>query len=488
MNVHDNIYEIIQELNIENGSNYKISVLKKYQENKLLEKVLAMTLDRVAFTYGATLKQIDKFPPIESNDFKQDLDLALDLLNDQICSRELTGHAGYQFISNLIAAQTEQNQLILRCIINRDLRINIGKTQINKVWKNLITKPAYMRCGVFGPKTQKHVQFPAPIQLKADGTYREFSVLNENVECRSRSGEEYNYPLFNEDLSQAKNGVYNGELTVVLTVQLLALITPKIQKLDKKNGTDLLGEITQAYQEHKDQNREYILPRSLGNGLINSDEIPHENIKLELWDFITHDEYDSARLKLKNTTKYSERFENLQSVLSQINNQMIRLIPYKIVNNVAEALKQCSEWMNDGYEGGVLKDWNMVFKDGTSNQQLKMKLIVEAEVRCIGYREGRVGTKREGKIGSLQFATDDGNVKGYCSGFSDEELDEFSENFDTMCKDRIMSVQFNDLTKGRSNDYYALSHPRFDEWRNDKDETDTLERIFELRDMAMCLS
>jgi hypothetical protein len=49
-------------------------------------------------------------------------------------------------------------------------------------------------------------------------------------------------------------------------------------------------------------------------------------------------------------------------------------------------------------------------------------------------------------------------------------------------------VQFNDLTKAEGNDYYALSHPRFIEIRSDKDETDTLEKVQMLREMAMDLT
>ena len=50
---------------------------------------------------------------------------------------------------------------------------------------------------------------------------------------------------------------------------------------------------------------------------------------------------------------------------------------------------------------------------------------------------------------------------------------------------KVLSVQFNDLTKAEGNDFYALSHPRFVEWRiADKDETDSLEKAFKLRDMA----
>ena len=53
---------------------------------------------------------------------------------------------------------------------------------------------------------------------------------------------------------------------------------------------------------------------------------------------------------------------------------------------------------------------------------------------------------------------------------------------------KVLSVQFNDLTKAEGNDFYALSHPAFICFRDDKDETDTLEKAFKLRDMARSLA
>ena len=49
--------------------------------------------------------------------------------------------------------------------------------------------------------------------------------------------------------------------------------------------------------------------------------------------------------------------------------------------------------MNKGLEGGVLKDKNLVFKNGTSNQQLKIKLKVDADLRVLGFLKGTKGTK-----------------------------------------------------------------------------------------------
>lgn len=49
----------------------------------------------------------------------------------------------------------------------------------------------------------------------------------------------------------------------------------------------------------------------------------------------------------------------------------------------------------------------------------------------------------------------------------------------------------NDITKARDSETFALSHPRYDEIRTDKNSTDTLEtleRALELKEIAMELS
>jgi len=51
----------------------------------------------------------------------------------------------------------------------------------------------------------------------------------------------------------------------------------------------------------------------------------------------------------------------------------------------------------------------------------------------------------------------------------------------------VMTLTCSDITRGRSNEHYALSHPRFVELRTDKTETDTLERIMETKQMAMAV-
>ena len=445
------IHGILAELNESNSTLHKIAVLKKHADNDLLKRVLKMTYDKVVHTYGVTVPQIEKFTP-RPLDMAVGLEFALDFLQYTIGHREVTGHEALQQTSNAIGALSPDDADLLRKVITRDLRVNIGRTQINKVWKDLIVKPAYMRCGVYGPKTSKNIKFPAVVQLKADGTYREFSVMGGLVESRSRSGESYEYPVLFETLGSYPDGIYTGELTV-------------------RGETD----------------------RAKGNGMINSDDPPHEDILLDLWDYISHEEYELARRKdRKNpcTTGYGVRLTAVRSIIfdnKEMGGKNVRLIRTHLVDSIAEALKVTSDYMSKGFEGTILKDLSGVFKDGTSKHQLKLKLEIDAEVRIVGFQAGTVGTKREGKIGSIIFENDERTIRGRASGFSDKQMLEFTATQDSLLG-KIMTVQFNDLTQADGNDYWALSHPRFIEVRDDKDSTDTLERVQALRDMAMELS
>ena len=165
----------------------------------------------------------------------------------------------------------------------------------------------------------------------------------------------------------------------------------------------------------------------------------------------------------------------------------IQLIETRVVRSVKQALEIVSNWMKQGLEGGILKDPNNIFIDHTSPTQLKLKLEIDADMRCTGFYEGTPGTKREKTFGGITYENDEGTVKGRTSGFTDAQLEDFNSRRDELIG-KVFTIQFNDITKARDSSTWALSHPRFIEWRNDKDETDTLERLQELKQMAMELA
>lgn len=428
--------DILNELNESNSSNYKLDILKKYKDNSELKKLLELTYNRNKYNFNVSKNCIIKDNPsiLESNGSKtvDEVLSALEILG----GGTIRGNEAHQFVCNHLKCLDNDNKEIFLNVLGRDLKIGLNVKSINKVFKNLIPKPNYMRCAVLSEKTLKKINFPAFIQLKMDGTYREIHVADGQVSGKTRSGEEYFNPVLFKEMENFPNGFYTGELTIE-------------------------GE-----------------SRFTGNGLINSLNPPYEKITFTVWDYLTDEDYLE-----KSKTPYYSRFESLSDIIEKHESNRVKLVPNHEVNSIDEALKYVSDWMEQGLEGGVLKDKNNVFKNGTSGTQLKIKLKVDAEMRITGFTDGTIGTKREGKIGAIQFSNDEGTIKGQCSGFSDEELDLFTKNKDNLIG-RIISVEFNDIVKSENNDYYALSHPRFIEIRNDKDETDTLEKVIQLRDMA----
>jgi hypothetical protein len=439
------ITNIINELCENNGSNYKLDVLKKHKSNKLLQRVLKMAYDSTVYRYYLTMKHWHnipdhKFETPENPTYT--LEQALDFLEFKLATRELTGNAAIEAMDTVFNSLSADDRDVIIKIINRDLRINCGRTSINKVFGNLITKPVYMRCGVFSKKSSKDISYPALVQLKADGTYREMKISDGKVELFSRSGEQYFYEFENK-YSDLPDGHYTGELIV--------------------EGTE---------------------NRSESNGLLNSDNPPVDKIIFYVWDYITPDEYSNAANKVKNTLTYKERLDTLRQIVKTKNCHQLQIIESHEVNNSKEAFSKVIEWMENGLEGGVLKDLNGVFRDGSSKHQLKMKLEMDLEVRVTGFKEGKIGTKRAETFGAINFETDDGMIKGSTSGFSDELLEQINSDRDSYVG-KIMTVSCNDITKGRDSDHYALSHPRFKEFRNDRDDTDTLERAMEIKQMSM---
>lgn len=441
------IHNILQEINLENGSNHKKKVIEQNKDNKLLKRVLSMTMDKTTYTYGITMKNIVYTP---SDTAAITLEEALDILEQKFCSGEYTGNNAIQKLQELLESLKSEDALLVEKIIGRDLKSRIQTSVVNKVIPGLIDNPTYNRCGIYGPKTAKDITFPALLQLKIDGTYREFFVKNGVVVCRSRSGEYYEYPeLFCEFLG-FKDGYYIGELTV--------------------NG---------------------MTDRATANGLINSDNPPYNDLIVNLWDYITESEYQKAKFKNKKdpcTIFYRDRWNELYSELKKYTGKMLKPVTSVEVNSIQEALKQTSGWMTSGEEGAILKDYEkLVVKDGTSKYQLKLKLEIELEVRCTGFTAGTKGTKREQYFGAMTFETDDDTIRGQCSGFSDTQLEEITPKQDFYIG-KIFTVKCTDITKGKNNDYHALLHPRFVNWRNDRTTTDDFERAMAQRDSSMMIS
>jgi ATP-dependent DNA ligase len=433
------IKKIFNEFNESNSGNHKKAVAEKYKDNELLQKVFRYTHDRINYIYGVTMKNVNVLNEFGYTGSKK-LEESFETL-EKLASREVTGNAAIELIENTLKSLTEDDADVFTKIINRDPKIGFGTTNINKIWKGLIPKQPYMRCGIADKKALKTVNWEDGIysQLKCDGTYRSFN----DGQFTARSGKTQDFPVLEKILENIPSDyVLIGEMT-------------------------LIGE-TQ---------------RSKGNGLINSLNVPEDQIMYTIWDAVHINEYKLDR-KLYGTTPYNERFEKVKEIVALVNNPQIEVVPYKIVYSPKEAYEHFQELTAQGLEGTVIKTKDNLWRDYTGKEQLKLKLEIDAEMRITGFTKGN--NKRAEYFGAIEYENDEGTIKGRTSGFTDKQMEELHANRDKYIG-KVITVQFNDITKAKGSDTWSLSHPRFIEVREDKNTTDTLERVQQMKEMAMNL-
>lgn len=291
----------------------------------------------------------------------------------------------------------------------------------------------YCRCSTFDiDKIKKHITFPALLQLKCDGSYREAIVLqNKQVTFFSRTRKTYKNPVLEKQMISLPSGSYIGEWTIG------PANNPKTNRFE-------------------------------GNGLLNSKEPPYDKVIFTVWDYFP---------SILGQVNYIDRLKQLTEII--VNTPNIAVINSQTVNNIREALVLSRKLINAGLEGGVLKDYTYKFKDGTSNLQYKIKQYLEADMRITGFTQGT--GKRKDYFGAIEFSNDDKTITGSCSGFSDKELKEINANRASYLN-KIITVGFNDLI--HQNGKYTLNHPRFLCVRNDKTTTDDLATVIANKTMS----
>ncbi len=355
--------------------------------------------------------------------------------------RELTGNAAREALTQLVIRGVP-SELLYR-ILNKDPRAGFGMSTIQKLCPGLIAEFPYMRCSL-PAKASKNMGWRDGVfsEIKADGM---FGNLNRdkasNVWLTSRQGTLIPIDRFPALLSEAQH------------IPL---------------GHQLHGEL-EVYENGA------LLSREIGNGLINSivqgESLPEGfEIIFQAWDCIP---LTAVVAKGKYTIPYHVRFKAITDAFMY--DGPIRPIEHRIVYSREEAKEHFKRALAEGREGTVYKDRNMFWKDGTSTEQIKMKMTAPCDLKIIGYRAGK-GNRANG-VGSVLCASSDGLLRVAVSGFNGAILDYINANQEALLG-TIMCVKFNMITEpSPSNDLYSLFLPRFVELRKDKTEADSLQKI-----------
>lgn len=186
------------------------------------------------------------------------------------------------------------------------------------------------------------------------------------------------------------------------------------------------------------------------------------------------DEIPTKIFKEKGKTLIQkDRTLNLQTRMANFTNKRLWLGASQTVSTLSKLQEINKNYINDGFEGVIVKDPNAVYHYKRNTAWLKLKAINSATFKVVGVEYGK--GKREGKVGALICESSCGWAKVKVgSGFTDDDVETFTK---TEPIGKFLEVLFNVLIKGRDSDTYSCFLPRYKEMRIDKDEADSLKKI-----------
>ncbi len=449
------IFNILEELKQTNSTKVKEQILNKYKDNELLKRVLYFTLSpRIKFY----IKKIPDYIP------RNEVQLSDVLSELKVLSlREKTGNDAINFLKDILSSLSERDSIIIERIISKDLKVGLNEATVNKVWKGLIETTPYMGAKAFNKKLVYNLfksNNKVISQVKMDGRYAN-ALINEDIVLESRGGEitHINNSL-DEVLSLIPKGyVLNGELTI-----------PGYTRYESNGIIASIISISKKIRNDEDVSK-YIVKFEKEYNL--SYEILASKIVYTVWDMITMEEY----LRASSKRLYEERFDNIKEILKDVNSDRLQLIEHKYVETYEEAMEHFKEMLHIGEEGTIIKSMNCLWKDGKPNEQIKLKLEFDCDLRIVGFNEGTKGTRLENNLGSLICESECGLLKTDPAGITDT-MREFIWNNRESLLETLVEVTCSGLS--RTENGFSLLHPRFKRLRDDKNIANTLEEIKEI--------
>ena len=449
----DDVFELIEQVAAIPGKNDKIQLLKANADSDLLRRVLKMAYDPT-ISYG--IKAVPDRTEAGTGEFSDGTWRILARLRDRI----LTGSVMQAAVQAEINWLGDKSSQLFRRILLKDMRAGFSAETTNKVFPGLVPDFPYMRCCL--PKDTQLETFDwetgVVSQEKADGMF--VNVNHENngeIFLVSRQGSPFPMDKFDN---------------LVLAV-----------KQTLTAGTQSHGELLVLRDG-------VILPREIGNGILNSilnggdfgkGEVP----VVMLWDQIP---LDAVKPKGKYDVPYRLRLRNLIKRLQTHNSHAVCLIPTRILKSIPEAYSHYAELLAIGKEGTIIKNPGAIWKDGTSKDQVKLKLEFVVELEIVGFSEGN--GKNAATFGSILTRTSDGLLEVAVSGFKDKPgpgvvtRQHIHDNREAYLG-TIMAVKANGIMKPSSDDnLHSLFLPRFVEFRRDKTQADTLPQVFAQEEAA----
>ena len=381
------LQEMVDDLTSTNSNNEKIDRLKKYSH---LKKVIEYAHNPMKQFY-VTSKNIKKHNIAMEFDGKEE---DLFPILDDLSARIISGHDALEIVYGYVKKFQEYEDIIYS-IIDKNLKIRMSDTTINKVFPGLIPEFKVQLADKFDankvPNFEKEEWYSS---RKLDGVRCITIVKNNNINFFSRTGKEF-YTLdkvreaIKEDLKNFYNGDYvlDGEMCIV----------------DEKGNEDFTAMIK----------------------LIRKKNFTIDNPRYKIFDVIPLEDF----LNKKGDIRFYIRYEACQKIKSKSGIlDPVKQVKIKNEEHFTELTAEASE---KGWEGLIIRK-NVFYEGKRTKKMLKVKQFHDAEYEVTGvvneavrYISKETGLEKEEMMLSSVVIEHEGNRVNVGSGFSLEQRQAF---------------------------------------------------------------
>ncbi|MFJ7982353.1 hypothetical protein ACIQ1D_19005 [Lysinibacillus xylanilyticus] len=425
----DKLLAICNEFKADTTKTGKKALLKREANNPIFKQYIKYVLDPLN-TYGLQEKKIKKF--LGTNHSKgignKDIFDIFEYLLQNPTGTDHTAHIVARFID---AHQSEEEKRFLLESFTKKMKLGISEKTVNEVWgKGFLNEFNVMLAKKFEDESHKIKGRKFVITEKYDGQRAVFFKNSNIISCYSRDGKRITGLVeIEQELLRLADGVYDGELLCWNHEELRDReVLQQTLKLTRKDGNKT-------------------------------------GVRFFCFDYLSIDEFNDGKSKLG----YLERRE-----INPLNNKVICnefkhacLIEILHIGNDLEVIPDMLAEMEErGKEGLMLNIADAPYECKRSDNILKLKTMLTADLRIIGFERGKPMGKFENTLG--KFIVD---YKGYplgVSGISDKIREEVWNNQSNYLGAIIEVSYFRESQNEKGG--LSVSFPQFKGFRWDKQE------------------
>jgi len=474
-----NIVSTLNNIQNTSSSNDKMKIFRKYYDRlstpnaKLFKTFLNMVYSPY-YTYNiSSLNEMEKKQLGEILVLnKPNLKIILDTIMNDFVIDKIRGNEAKEILLRLYQSCNNDGRYIVESIIGRDLKCGFNINSINKVIVNCIPIGEYMGAVPFKGWDDliSRTTIGYMVQTKADGLFA-FSKLKEVISKNQNALMSRNmknipilFPSLIKDFKALKKSL-NIEAT--LHGELL------IDGIDRLTANGIFRALVTIQNKSEVVDNETIvkLKRKFKETVGYTITEIQKKIRYTVWDATWGGSHSFTNI---------DRFSRLKDAIEAAGElKHISLIPNILIplGQEIEIVDIFEKRLKNGEEGLIVKIPEEFFKNGKSQNCIKFKNEFENDYKVVGFEEGK--NSNVGTLGAIMISSEDGKVLSKCSGFTDVLKDEIWNNQDKYLN-TIVEVEATDVTS-TDNETFSLMHPRFKDFKTDKDIADTLEQIFESR-------